>query len=187
MRHKVFAACVFLVAGVLHAQHGTAPNGYFPMGFAGDMWTGEVSAVNDANREITLVYTRKKKAESFVGVLQHGYKVKLKDGSLAELKLSMIPIGTRLRVYYMAKDRKVDGRKEKFYEIFRIDFPPQAEGYWAELALTSPLHSSTGVLSVIALFQQSSRCGFSVVIGSEKETDGKNSQPFLSATTKILS
>src|SRR5256885_16752221 len=99
MRHIVFAACLLLVAGGLHAQHGTAPNGYFPMGYAGDTWSGEVSAVNDANREITLVYNSSKKTETFVGVLQQGYKVKLKDGSLAELKVSMIPIGRRLRVY----------------------------------------------------------------------------------------
>ena len=52
------------------------------------------------------------------------YKAKLKDGSLAELKVSMIPIGRRLRVYYLAKDRKANGRKEKFYEIFQIDFLP---------------------------------------------------------------
>ena len=125
MRHTLLGACLLLaVAGGLHAQHGTAPNGYFPMGFAGDIWTGEVSVTDDAKREITLVYTGKKKTESFVGVLQEGYKAKLKDGSLAELKVSMLPIGTRLRVYYMAKDRKVNGRKEKFYEIFQIDFLP---------------------------------------------------------------
>jgi hypothetical protein len=125
MRHTLFAACLLLMAGILHAQHGTAPNGYFPMGYAGDTWTGDVSAVNDANREITLVYNNSKKTETFVGVLQQGYKVKLeKDGSLAELKVSTIPIGTRLRVYYVAKDRKVNGQKEKFYEIFRMDFPP---------------------------------------------------------------
>jgi len=125
MRHMVLVACLLLaVAGVLHSQHGTAPNDYFPMGFAGDTWTGEVSAVNDANREITLVYFGKKKTESFVGVLQEGYKVKRKDGELTELKVSTIPSGTRMRVYYMAKDRKVDGRKEKFHEIFRIDFLP---------------------------------------------------------------
>jgi len=94
------------------------------MGYAGDTWTGEVSAVNDANREITLVYNGSKKTETFVGVLQQGYKVKLKDGSLVELKLSMIHTGTRLKVYYMAKDRKVNGRKERFYEIFQIDSLP---------------------------------------------------------------
>lgn len=123
MRHMVFTALILSVAAGLQAQHGTAPNGYFPMGYAGDTWTGEVSAVNNASREITLVYNNGKKTETFVGVLQQGYKVKLKDGSLAELKLSMIPAGTRLKVYYMAKDRKVSGRKEKFYEIFRMEFP----------------------------------------------------------------
>lgn len=125
MRHTVFVAYLLLVSAFLHAQHGTASNGYFPMGYAGDTWTGEVSAVSDANREIMLVHNDGKKAETFVGVLQQGYKVKLKkDGSLAELKVSTIPAGTRLRVYYMAKDRKVNGQKEKFYEIFRMDFPP---------------------------------------------------------------
>jgi len=112
------------VAAVLHAQHGTAPNGYYPMGYNADTWTGEVSAVNETNREITLVYAAKKKTETFVGVLQEGYKAKRKDGTLAELKVSMIPPGTPMRVYYMAKDRKVGGRKEKFYEIFRIDLLP---------------------------------------------------------------
>ena len=125
MRDTVFAVCLFLVAGTLHAQHGTAPNGYFPMGYNGDTWTGEVSTVNDHNREITLVYTGGKSTETFVGVLQQGYKVKLKDGGLAELNVSMIPIGTQLRVYYTAKDRKVNGHKEKFYEIFRMDLPPK--------------------------------------------------------------
>ena len=94
------------------------------MGYAGDTWTGKVSTVNDANHEISLVYNGNKKTESFVGVLREGYKVKLKDGSLSELKVSMIPIGSRLRVYYMAKDRKINGQKEKFYEIFQIDFLP---------------------------------------------------------------
>jgi hypothetical protein len=123
MRHMAFAACILLVlAGLLHAQHGEAGNGYFPIGYAGDTWTGEVSAVNDETREITLVYNGARKAETFVGVLEQGYKAKLKDGSLAEVKVSLIHIGRRMKVYYMAKERKVNGRKERFYEIFRIDF-----------------------------------------------------------------
>ena len=124
MRHTAVAACFFLLlAEVLNAQHGTAPNGYFPMGYAGDTWTGELSAVDQANREITLVYKGKKADEKFVGVLQQGYQVKLKDGKVAELKLGMVPLGTRLTVYYMPKTRKIAGKKEKFYEIFRMDFP----------------------------------------------------------------
>jgi hypothetical protein len=53
---------------------------------------------------------------------QPGYKAKVKDGSLAEVKVSLIHIGGRMKVYYMAKERRVSGRKERFYEIFRIDF-----------------------------------------------------------------
>jgi hypothetical protein len=118
------AFLLFLAVGGLKAQHSSAPNGYFPMGYAGDTWTGEVSAADDASREITLVYKSSKNTETSVGVLQQGYKVKLKDGSLSELKVSTIPIGTRLRVYYMAKNRKVNGQKEKLYDIFRTEFPP---------------------------------------------------------------
>jgi hypothetical protein len=91
-----FAACILLaVAGLLHAQHGEAGNGYFPIGYARDTWTGEVSAVNDDTREITLVYNGAGKTETFVGVLQQGTnKARLKDGSLAEVKVSLIHIGS---------------------------------------------------------------------------------------------
>jgi hypothetical protein len=122
MRHMLLAACFLLMAEALSAQHGTATNGYFPIGYAGDTWTGEVSAVDEAKREITLVYKRKNGDETFVGVVQSGYQVKLKDGKTGELKLGTIPLGTRLTVYYMTKSRKVEGRKEKFSEIFRMDF-----------------------------------------------------------------
>jgi hypothetical protein len=85
----------------------------------------EVTSVNDSTREITLLYTNAKgKTESFVATLQEGYKVTLKDGSAKELKVSAIPPGRRLRIYYMNRDRKVDGRREKIHEIFRIDFLP---------------------------------------------------------------
>lgn len=123
MRYLVLFSFISLAVASLEAQHGTASTGYFPMGYAGDTWTGQVSVVDEAKREITLVYKSQKGDETFVGVLQPGYQVKLKDGKVAELKLGMIPIGTRLRVYYMAKSRKVEGRKEKFYEIFRMEFP----------------------------------------------------------------
>jgi hypothetical protein len=124
VRHLVVAVFLLAIAGALQAQHGTAPNGYWPMGFNGDTWTGEVTAVNDDSREIALVYSGKKKTETFVGVLQQGYNAKLKDGTPVELKVSTIHLGTRLEVYYMPKDRKIKGRKEKFYEIFQVHFLP---------------------------------------------------------------
>jgi hypothetical protein len=105
-----------------YAQHGTAESGYFPLNYGGDTWTGQVSVVDDATNEITLVYRGSKKTESFVGVLLHGQRVKLKNGTTAEFKPSMIRIGVRMRVYYMVKDQKIDGQKVKLNEIFRFEF-----------------------------------------------------------------
>jgi hypothetical protein len=118
------ALCVLLPA-VGQAQHGTAENGYYPMNYHGDTWTGVVSATNDETREITLTYTRRDKTETFVGVLEVGHKVKSNDGSAHELKVSEIPLGTRLKVYYLERDRKIEGRKVKFNEIFRIIRAPK--------------------------------------------------------------
>ena len=123
MTRTVFALLLFLICVILaFGQHGTAPTGYYPMGYAGDTWTGEVSATGDTTREITLTYRKKDKVQTFTGVLQEGYKVQFRDGTQHELRLTEIPLGTRLRVYYMGKTRKVDGQKVKFHEIFRIDF-----------------------------------------------------------------
>jgi hypothetical protein len=114
---------LFTVSGAALAQQGTAGIGYFPLGYAGDTWTGQVTVVDDATNEITLVYNGRKKTESFVGVLQRGHSVKLKNGTTAEFKPSMIRIGVRMRVYYMVKSQKINGQKVKFNEIFRFDFP----------------------------------------------------------------
>jgi hypothetical protein len=111
MRKFVFIAFLFVIAGVLHAQHGSAGEGYFHIGYAGDTWSGEVTLTNDANREITLVYNGRKKTETFVGVLRQGITA----------KPSMFQAGTRLKVYYSVKDWKVDGRKETFNEIFQFN------------------------------------------------------------------
>jgi hypothetical protein len=102
------------------AQQGTAESGYWPMGYIGDTWTGIVSATNDGTREITLTYTKRDKTQTFVGVVEDGYKVKLSDGTPHELKVSEIPLGTRLKVYYMPSYRKVEGRRTKFYKIIKL-------------------------------------------------------------------
>lgn len=116
-------ALVLLWSGLLLGQHGTAPSGYYPFGYHGDTWTGELTAQNDTTREITLQYTNKKKnkVETFTGVLADNLKTKHEDGSVHMLKPSDIPVGTRLKVYYMPKTKKVDGKKTKLYEILRFD------------------------------------------------------------------
>jgi hypothetical protein len=122
MMRKATSAMGLLLAfcSVASAQHGTAPNGYYPPGYVGDTWTGTVTSVNDEAREITLTYTKGDKTETFTGILQAGYKVKLKDGTSKELKPSSIPIGARLIVYYTPQTKKQDGKKVKIYEIFKL-------------------------------------------------------------------
>ena len=52
--------------------------------------------------------------------LKDNYQVKMKDGSMKELKPSGIPKGARITIFYQAKTKKVNGNKLKYYEIFEI-------------------------------------------------------------------
>ena len=120
MKRTILSA-VFLMTfcTAVFGQHGSAPNGYYPPGYSGDTWTGEVVSTDDATRGITLTYTDGKKTETFTGV-QDNFQVKMKDGSMKELKPSGIPKGARIVVFYQAKTKKVDANKLKYYEIFQI-------------------------------------------------------------------
>jgi len=106
------------------AQHGSAPGGYFPSGYAGDTWSGTVTAVNPDTREIVLSYKGKNKDETFHGILQTGYKRTGADGKPFEVDMANIPLGSYMVAYYMEKTKKVDGQKIKYYEIFRFDWYP---------------------------------------------------------------
>lgn len=86
-----------------------------------DMFTGKVVATNDDTREITLTYSGKDKTETFTGVLKAGYQVKMNDGSLHDLKVSELPPGERIRVFYKPTSREVNGQKVKVNVIFRVD------------------------------------------------------------------
>lgn len=88
----------------------------------GDAWTGEVVATNDSTREITIKYENKGKSETFTGVLNQGYKVKMKDGTTRDLSIGELSIGTRIRVFAKTKEQVVGGNKIKINAISRIDF-----------------------------------------------------------------
>ncbi len=120
----LFYLVMLATAAGAAAQHGTAPPGYYPIGYAADTWTGEVTATNDTTREITLTYTKGQKVETFTGVLEEGYKVKMKDGSMHELRPSEIPNGSRIQVLYMKKTRKAGDKKMDYSSIFQIKFLP---------------------------------------------------------------
>ncbi|HEV7842555.1 MAG TPA: hypothetical protein VGO69_02610 [Pyrinomonadaceae bacterium] len=112
--------------------------------FLGDAWIGEVVATNDATRELTLSYTDKGKTETFAGILEEGYKITLKDGSLHELKVSEITPGRRIRVFYKTKQQDVGGRKVEVHRIFRLDLLGKDE--YTVLRVSLNLEPSTPVL-----------------------------------------
>jgi hypothetical protein len=87
----------------------------------GDTWTGVIESTDEATREIAIVSSNKKR-ETFVGVLKEGYQVKLKDGTLRELKVSELKRGMRVRFLYKSKTLDVAGRQTKVNLISRVDF-----------------------------------------------------------------
>ncbi len=84
----IAAVIVFACTGASVAQKGSAEPDYYPMGFSGDTWTGEVTTVNEDTREFTLTYAKGDKSQTFIGVLPKGYTVKMKDGTNYELKMA---------------------------------------------------------------------------------------------------
>jgi hypothetical protein len=103
------------------AQHGTAENGYFPLGYQGDTWSGVVTSANEQTGEITLAYTKGGKSQTFVGVPEKGYLVHEHNGQTRPLKMSEIPIGRTLKVWYTPETSKVDGKKVTVNTIILID------------------------------------------------------------------
>lgn len=112
MKNMCFLVIALLVlANSAFAQHGTAENGYYPTGYQGDTWTGEVVSANEQTHEITLLFTKNGKSENFVGIPEDGYLVHEHNGPTRPLKMSDIPIGRTVKVWYTPKNRE-DWRPE---------------------------------------------------------------------------
>jgi hypothetical protein len=124
-RLSMALAFLILCAGVSMAQKGTAEPDYYPPGYNGDTWTGEVTTVNEDTREFTLTYAKGDKTQTFIGVLPKGYTAKMKDGSDQEVHMAKL-MGLRVKVYYISKNKKdADGVKVKTNEVFKINFLPK--------------------------------------------------------------
>jgi len=109
---KLFVALVLtaLCSGAPVAQKGTAEPDFYPPSYVGDTWTGVVTSTDEETREFTLTYKKGEKDQTFTGVLLKGYTVRLKDGSEHEVKMAEL-MGVRLKAYYTAKSKKVNGRR----------------------------------------------------------------------------
>jgi hypothetical protein len=103
----LFAILLLPVSAV--AQHGTADNGYFPNGYIGDTWSGVVSSVAPATKEVSLVYTHHGKTAVFQGILSKGSRVQANgDKKKQQIVSEGISIGARIRVYYLPNQTSDD-------------------------------------------------------------------------------
>lgn len=170
---RLFVAfgCLLLCAGTSVAQKGKAEPDYYPMGYSGETWTGEVTAFDNNNRTLTLTHTRGKDVVTFVAsipdapyelrrdlrlfrVVDFPYK---KDAKIQVFKYeghgsaaSILPKGDlsdgiqrrpsppasnvisdlaefkgrHITVFYSVREREVNGRKEKYYDVWRIRVLP---------------------------------------------------------------
>jgi hypothetical protein len=124
-RLLVITSLLFVCAATAMAQKGIAEPDYYPSGYSGDTWTGEVTASSEDTREFTLTYKRGDKEQTFIGVLPKGYTVKTKDGKDYEVKMNDL-MGMRVKAYYMTKSTKdANGAKAKINEVFKIKFLPK--------------------------------------------------------------
>jgi hypothetical protein len=109
-----------LASSLTSAQHGSAPNGYYPPNYGGDIFAGVVTATDDSTQSIMLEYSRGKKSETFVGHLDQSCSIPTKDGN--PMKVSDIPSGTDLTAYYNHKTKKVDNQKQSENIIIAVTF-----------------------------------------------------------------
>jgi hypothetical protein len=168
----VVLACLILCAEIAVAQKetvaqkGTVEYDYYPLGYDGHMWTGEVTAFDNALRTLTLTYTNGSKTETFVASIPdapyerrrdgHGFRVidfpydkeakfqtfvyvgrggagtLLPTGDMTGKQRRPSPPdsnvisdfsdfkGRRITVFYTTRERKVNGAKEKYNDVWRI-------------------------------------------------------------------
>jgi opacity protein-like surface antigen len=128
LMHKLLfaVALCLLCAGGAAAQKVSSETGYYPAGYHGDAWAGEVTSVNEDTREFTLTSTKKDKTKTFVGVLSKGYRIRMKNGSSYKLKMSDLS-GLYIKAYYIEREKKENGQKVKWNEVIQIRFLEKGE------------------------------------------------------------
>ena len=96
--------CAF--GGGAPAQHAKSEKGgLYTFSYKGDTWTGEIAAIDQETRQITLQYADKKgQVEKFDAKLLPNFKVSVKDHP--EQKVSSLNIGDKITLYYIAAGQK---------------------------------------------------------------------------------
>ncbi len=102
------------------AQHGVAPNGYYPRDYNGDIFSGTVTHTGDDT--VILTFTNGTKEETFEGHLQNGCAVPRADGSNRPMTARDIPLNSKIRAFYVVHKVKTNGEKHSENEIIAISF-----------------------------------------------------------------
>ena len=68
-------------SNIAFAQKGAAESDYYPMGYSGDIWTGEVVAFDNEQRTLTLTHGSGKNAQTFVASIPDAPYQWRRDGS----------------------------------------------------------------------------------------------------------
>jgi hypothetical protein len=98
MRTFPLPLVLLLFASIAFGQHGTAPNGYYPSSYNGDIFSGKVTAVDEASELITVSVQKSNKTETFVGRLHEPCAVPSKDGK--PMTALDLPVGTDVTVFF---------------------------------------------------------------------------------------
>lgn len=70
MKRLLFATvCLVISVGLCQAQKKKADPDYYPQGYSGETWTGEVTAVDNDKRTLTLTYTKGKDVSIFIATI----------------------------------------------------------------------------------------------------------------------
>ena len=102
------------------AQHATAPAGYYPAAYAGDMFTGVVTSADKKTSQLALLYAGGKTAERFVGLLPQPFTARGSNGAMLEVTPAIFRRGMEVTVYYMPQEQSQGGAKVTVNEIFLI-------------------------------------------------------------------
>ncbi|HVZ82611.1 MAG TPA: hypothetical protein VG893_02970 [Terracidiphilus sp.] len=116
------------------AQSSTAPPGYYPRAFNGDVFNGTVSAVGQ--NTITLTFHDGSATKTFLGRFDSTCIVPEGKDQSKPMLATDIPIGSELKAYYYPNTVKVAGKKTKENVIIGISisrwkdqtFPVQRQG-----------------------------------------------------------
>jgi hypothetical protein len=124
--HRIFPFAILAVIATIIpalAQYGTAPSGYYPVGYTGATFTGTLVSATQSPELITLRYTNGAKTDDFIGRPESTCAGKVQGGVAQQYHLSQVPKGTVLTVFYTtATSKDKDGQKNKEHVIFTIEY-----------------------------------------------------------------